>query len=504
MSSMNEFEGLRPSLLDERQQALWAQLKNSLTREQSIWFAGYVQGLAHGQMGDGAPAFTAQVAQKMRIYFATETGNSKMVAQQLAKEAKHKGWQAQVLAIKKTNAKELSALTEPAIFVVSTHGDGDPPAAAVHFFEQLRAATDSLASLSYAVLGLGDSSYPFFCKTAADLDGLLQERGAKAFHARRDLDVDYNAQVPGWIKSLVAALPSQQVAPTLAGDPLQFTEPMPTSIGYSRLEPVKGTITETINLNDHGSNKETYHIEFEHDSGVSYSPGDAAGIIIPNQPGEEPIAPRLYSIASSPLAHGNSIHLTVSLAWHDLPDGSRGYGVCSHYLAGLKAGDEIEFYIQRNHLFKLPEDDRDIIMIGPGTGIAPFRSFVHERVGRAASGRNWLFFGEQYAHCDFLYQAEWLEQLETEGLQRIDVAFSRDQAEKIYVQHRLREKADDVYEWLQNGAAIYVCGDKERMSKDVERALVEIIAERNHGSEKAALEYLDQLQDENRYLKDVY
>ena len=142
-------------------------------------------------------------------------------------------------------------------------------------------------------------------------------------------------------------------------------------------------------------------------------------------------------------------------------------------------------------------------MIGPGTGIAPFRSFVWERASRGASGRNWLFFGEQHQHCDFLYQAEWIDFVETGVLHKIDLAFSRDQEAKVYVQHRLKEKADELLEWIAGGAAIYVCGAKDPMSKDVEQALLEILT-KNKGSPEAALEFLDQLLDDNRYVKDVY
>ena len=135
--------------------------------------------------------------------------------------------------------------------------------------------------------------------------------------------------------------------------------------------------------------------------------------------------------------------------------------------------------------------------------LPPFRSFVWERASRGASGRNWLFFGEQHQHCDFLYQAEWIDFVETGVLHKIDLAFSRDQEAKIYVQHRLKEKADELLEWIAGGAAIYVCGAKDPMSKDVEQALLEILT-KNKGSPEAAQEFLDQLLDDNRYVKDVY
>lgn len=488
-------------MLNEQQKALWEQLKRSLNREQGIWFAGYVQGLAHaGGAGDAAaPA----AMRKLRVFFATETGNAKTVAMQVAKQAKDLGWNASPQPVKKIKKIEELQGEEPIIFVTATHGEGDPPEPALAFFEALKRSDVSLQGVQYAVLGLGDKSYPEYNKAARDLDAYMERLGAKAIHERGELDVDFASHYPAWIKDALAALPSTGAAVAATGVTV-VEEVLPTGRGYSRLEPVTGRVAEIVNLNDRGSAKETYHIEIEYDEPLAYAPGDAAGIILPHfEEGVDHLTPRLYSIASSPSVHGNSIHLTVALAWHQKDDGEIGFGLCSRYLADLKAGDEVTFYIQRNSLFKLPEDDRDIIMIGPGTGIAPFRGFVWERAERGAGGRNWLFFGEQHQHCDFLYQSEWIDHVETEALHNIDLAFSRDQEQKVYVQHRMKEKADELLEWIDNGAAIYVCGAKEPMSKDVEETLLEILSARKGGYE-AAQEFLDQLHDENRYVKDVY
>lgn len=483
-------------MLDEQQKALWEQLRRSLNHEQRIWFAGYVQGLSH------AEAPEAMASRKLRVFFATETGNSKTVAMQVAKQAKELGWNATPQPVKKVKKVEELQGDEPIIFVTATHGEGDPPETALAFFEMLKRSDVSLQGVQYAVLGLGDKSYPEFNKAARDLDADLERLGAKAIFARGELDVDFASHYPAWIKGALGALPGATPA-ALAAIALA-DEPLPTGRGYSRLEPVTGRVTEIVNLNDRGSAKETYHIEIEYDEPLVYAPGDAAGIILPHfEDGVDHLTPRLYSIASAPSVHGNSIHLTVALAWHKNADGSLGFGLSSRYLADLKKGNEIQFFIQRNSLFKLPEDDRDIIMIGPGTGIAPFRGFVWERAERGASGRNWLFFGEQHQHCDFLYQSEWLDLVETEALHHIDLAFSRDQEHKVYVQHRLKEKAEELVEWIDNGAAIYVCGSKDPMSRDVENALLDIFSARKGGYE-AAQEFLDRLHDENRYVKDVY
>lgn len=494
-------------MLNEKQHTLWQQLQSTLSHEQRIWFAGYVQGLVQGGattgVTAGAGATAAAAPQKLHIYFATETGNAKMVAQQLAKDAKTHGWNAQTAPVKKVKFTELAKTEDPVIFISSTHGEGDPPETAVSFFEDMKKSTVSLKGVKYAVLGLGDTSYKEFCKAARDIDEHLTRMGAEAFHPRKELDVDYASHVPGWVQAVVAALPSH--APAASTTPVAVVaEPVLPSEGYSRLKPITGRVAEIINLNDRGSKKETYHIEIEYDAPLVYEAGDAAGIILPHyQDGIDHLTPRLYSIASAPSAHGNSIHLTVALAWHLAPAGEKEFGVSSGYLSKLKEGDEIQFYIHRNHMFRLPEDDRDMIMVGPGTGIAPFRSFVWERVERGASGRNWLFFGEQHAHCDFLYQSEWIDHVETGVIQNIDLAFSRDQEHKVYVQHRMKEKADELYEWLEGGAHVYICGNKDPMSYDVENTLKEIIAAKR-GDMDAAEQYLEQLQDENRYVKDVY
>ncbi|SDY84145.1 sulfite reductase flavoprotein subunit alpha [Nitrosomonas sp. Nm33] len=483
-------------MLTEQQKVLWEQLRHTLSRDQAIWFAGYVQGIVQPE----GMAATLTTQKKLRVFFATETGNSKMIAQQVAKQAKDHGWNASPQSVKKIKqAKELQG-DEPIIFITATHGEGEPPEPALAFFELLRQSDVSLKGVKYAMLGLGDSSYPQYNKAARDLDAYMEKLGAERIYERGELDVDFASHYPQWIAGVLSALPSAQPASV----PVTVETAAPAGKGYSRLEPVVGRVREIINLNDRGSAKETYHIEIEHDEPLAYAPGDVAGIILPHfAEGVDHLTPRLYSIASSPLAHAGNIHLTVALAWHRCESDEIGYGLCSRYLADLEVGDEVKFFIQRNSLFKLPEDERDIIMIGPGTGIAPFRSFVWERAERGASGRNWLFFGEQHQHCDFLYQAEWIDFVETGALHKIDLAFSRDQEHKVYVQHCLKEKASELLEWVDGGAVIYVCGAKDPMSKDVEQTLLEIFAAKK-GSYEAAQEFLDQLHDDNRYVKDVY
>lgn len=218
----------------------------------------------------------------------------------------------------------------------------------------------------------------------------------------------------------------------------------------------------------------------------------------------DPIAPRLYSISSSPAAHGeNEVHITVSKCGF-MVDGHKRFGLCSDYLSALKEGDAVQVYVQKNNSFRLPAADADVIMIGPGTGVAPFRSFLMERDAQGAEGRNWLFFGEQHFVTDFLYQTELQTLFETGVLTKINTAFSRDQKEKIYVQHRMIQHATELYEWVKNGAHIYVCGAKEPMSVDVENTLASIIANEGNMGLDAAREYLHNLHEAGRYHKDVY
>ncbi|MBL8264641.1 MAG: assimilatory sulfite reductase (NADPH) flavoprotein subunit [Xanthomonadaceae bacterium] len=217
-----------------------------------------------------------------------------------------------------------------------------------------------------------------------------------------------------------------------------------------------------------------------------------------------PLQPRLYSIASSRKAVGDEAHLTVAHVEYQRGDATR-WGAASHFLAAREEGTQVQVYIEHNERFRLPADaSRDIIMIGPGTGVAPFRAFVQEREAIGATGRNWLFFGNPHAREDFLYQVEWQDALKRGALHRLDLAFSRDQASKIYVQHRLREQARELYAWLENGAHLYVCGDATRMAKDVHAALLDVIAVQGGKSAEDANDYLNALQAQGRYARDVY
>jgi sulfite reductase (NADPH) flavoprotein alpha-component len=220
--------------------------------------------------------------------------------------------------------------------------------------------------------------------------------------------------------------------------------------------------------------------------------------------GLRPLQPRLYSLACSPAAAPDEAHLTVSTVRYALHDRARA-GVASGYLAGLTGEDAtVPVYIQSNGHFHLPDDDTAVLMIGAGTGVAPYRAFMQEREAQGARGRSWLFFGERNFRSDFLYQVEWQDLLKRGVLTRLDLAFSRDAAPKTYVQHRLRQQGRDVYAWLQEGAWLYVCGDAAHMAPDVHAALVDIVVEHGGRDREGAEEYLAALKRDRRYRLDVY
>jgi sulfite reductase (NADPH) flavoprotein alpha-component len=547
------------------------------TPAEQLWISGY---LAGANKGAAVPATGgAIVSARVTIAYGTETGNSKKIASQLAAKAKQRKINAKLVSLEQYKLTELEK-EEYFFTVVSTHGDGEPPAAARKFYEHIHALDKNLPKLKYSVLALGDTAYPLFCKTGEDVDAQFEKLGATRIAPRRNCDVNYEADAAEWAEEVLQKL---LAVPASAANVSTADKKKPSGrVVY------KGKIGVNINLNDTGSNKETHHIEIVPEGTVHYAPGDSIGIVPANTDANvqlvldalgtigsefvtykekrytfyyliknvlnilqlpqrvvnkyavlegidtpptapldlvelltaypqvktkdnwqalidilEPIAPRLYSIASSNAAHNEEVHITVARSSF-IKNGVKQYGLASDYLSQLAAGSPVQFYIQKNNEFHLPADDKDIIMVGPGTGIAPFRAFVAERDARGAGGRNWLFFGDQHFKTDFLYQTEWLSYLETGVLTRLDVAFSRDTENKVYVQHKLKQQAAAVYEWLQSGAYFYVCGSKSPMSEDVEEALLDIIATQSTNGREYAVEYLAQLKEEGRYLKDVY
>ncbi len=221
--------------------------------------------------------------------------------------------------------------------------------------------------------------------------------------------------------------------------------------------------------------------------------------------GLRPLQPRLYSISSSPKAHPGEVHLTVGEVHYDMYDSSRK-GVASTYLGTrLSEGGCVGVYVQKSAHFHIPDDDSvPLIMIGPGTGIAPFRAFLEDREARAAKGKNWLFFGDQHEACDYLYRDQIEAWRQSGVLDKASLAWSRDGDEKVYVQSLLKQHGSEVFQWLEDGAAVYVCGDASRMAADVDRTLRQIIMEHGHKTEEEAATYVDVLTASHRYQRDVY
>lgn len=217
------------------------------------------------------------------------------------------------------------------------------------------------------------------------------------------------------------------------------------------------------------------------------------------------LMPRLYSIASSPRVHSREVHLTVAVVRYEMNGRARS-GVCSTFLADrVQVGvTGMPVFVSHSH-FGPPEDGaKDVIMVGPGTGIAPFRAFVQDRVASGAPGRNWVFFGDQRRATDYLYEEEWESWRNAGRVSRVDLAFSRDQPRKIYVQDRMRENAAELWSWIQAGAFFYVCGDAKRMARDVDATLHEIVARQGGMDEAAAAAYVKQMKKDRRYQRDVY
>jgi sulfite reductase (NADPH) flavoprotein alpha-component len=217
-----------------------------------------------------------------------------------------------------------------------------------------------------------------------------------------------------------------------------------------------------------------------------------------------PLPPRLYSVSSSMERVGEEVHITVSVVNFEKKN-RRRYGACSSNLAGeIDIEDEIPVYIEKNPGFRLPANGAKMIMVGAGTGVAPYRAFMQHRESMGITGNTWLFFGDRRFNSDFLYQSEWLKMKEKKFLERMEVAFSRDQQEKIYVQHKLIENQKEIFEWIENGAVVYLCGDRRHLAKDVNKTLLDIIRTQGGISEEQAEKYLKNLKREKRYQVDVY
>lgn len=584
---------------------------SDLNPDQLQWVSGYAAGMAAAASlsaprvtpAADANASSATSAKQLTILYGSQTGNGEDLALALANDAKSRGFSAAAISLadyKQTKLKRESLVS----FVISTHGEGDPPDDAEIFREFLLSDNaPDLSSLRFTVLALGDSSYINFCQTGREFDGRLEALGAERVAPLLECDLDYDQPAKDWSDQLMARLPELLGVESLSVPALRAIESMPE---FGKENPFAAEILVNQKITGGASTKDVRHLELSLEgSNLQYTPGDSLAVLVENpsqlvaevlqelsfdgdeqvevkgksvrlvdaltknleitqvnlsflrawvdlpnadagedQPlrrlleSEDPLglsvflyshqiidvvrqfpklvganqfasllrllSARSYSIASSLAANPEEVHLTVAAVRYEA-FGRQHFGAASTYLADrVSVGESVRVYVESNKRFRLPESNVPVVMIGPGTGVAPFRAFVEERIEQNASGKNWLIFGDRNADSDFLYQLEWQRYLKQGHLHRIDVAFSRDQQQKIYVQDRIRENAAEIYRWITQGAALYVCGDAKQMAKDVHDALVEVIAVHEEVDEEAAEQRLKEMRIAGRYQRDVY
>ncbi len=578
--------------LNEEQFNQLNKLRNSLDDKQLFWLAGYLAGSLNQNL---SPSQTNQISAKtieLSILFGSRTGNGESIAKIIAEQASANGIIVKLKNLSNYKPREIESETN-VLLIVSTHGEGEPPFEAKEFYDYLHGKrAPNLAKLNFSVLGLGDSSYVNFCKTAKDFNQKFEDLGAARIFEPAFLDVDFKSKYSTWstefLKSLVPNSSAVQIE--------SLTQDVYAS-KYSAENPFKAKLLEKIQLYGRGADRKVYHLELD-TPGLSFVSGDALGVLPVNKdekvkeliqllsldadslvkvndkeislfdalkynfeiskltpdvikryndlfPNEiltdllgnssaladylkntdlvefwinnkqaiqadeflsilRTLQPRLYSISSSSNAIPNEVHLTVGLVEYN-SNGKYKTGVCSDYLANLDEDEELNVFVENNDNFRLPSDSSiPIIMIGAGTGIAPFRAFVQEREFQAGSGKSWLFFGNRNFETEFLYQTEWQQAMNSGSLSKLDLAFSRDGNDKVYVQHKLLENASEVFKWIQEGAYVYVCGDKSKLAGDVQTAVKQIIQQQSGLNEEDTESYFIQLIKDKRYQTDVY
>lgn len=597
---------LAPTYLPEAKHALITDLAESLEPSALSWLSGYFAGVAQGRQAAKpatlsiAAATPPTSAGRLTILYGSQTGNAKRVAEGLLERSVGQGLDARLVRADQYPTRELK--DEQLLYIVmSTQGDGEPPDDSIALVEFIRSRrAPKLPQLKYAVLGLGDSSYPSFCGISQDLDARLAELGAQRLQEAGAADLDIETVAAPWQDSALTLAKEHLIPanPTLAS---ATVTPLRVTTAATREHPFQAELLLNQTITGRDGDKDIRHLEISLEgSALSYQPGDALGIwpvqdaqlvgavvetlgldgaaaiehqgitrslqewlgsyreltvltrpflqahaaraqsamldsllkaeqrtglieymatnqvldALRNWPAIwtaqdlvaalRPITPRMYSIASSQSTVDEEVHLTLANVAYE-HEGEARWGVTSRFLSELQEGARLPIFIEENSRFRLPADpSRDIIMIGAGTGVAPYRAFVQARSDAETSGRNWLFFGNPHFASDFLYQTEWQQALKAGDLHRIDLAFSRDQENKVYVQHRLLERATEVYDWIQTGAHVYVCGDATHMARDVHNALIEIARDQGALDEDGARQWLDELAAQGRYARDVY
>ncbi len=526
--------------------------------EQRTWLSGFLAGFQAANAPQPTGAAPPARRAPLTILFATESGNAEALADTARKAAGKLGFAARVLDMADTTPAQVAGVQNVLVIASTWGEGDPPQRAIDFHAALMADDAPRLDGVRYAVLALGDRAYAKFCETGRLFDERFAALGATRVAERIECDLDYEAPAGAWIDATLGTLQAELGEPEAgAVIHVDFARSPAEVAAWSRSRPFEAEVTEHIRLSGSRSTSDTWHVELSLEgAGIAYEPGDSLGFVpmndsalvdavldatglADNEPlrarlleqfdittltGSEPrpdgwqvidvleaarqplteaqllarlrpLAPRYYSIASSRKAIGDQAHLLVAAVRHEAHGRARS-GVASVDVAERrKVGDRLKVFLKPNTHFRLPNDpERPVIMIGPGTGVAPFRAFMQERDAVGARGRNWLVFGHRNYTHDFLYQLDWQDLLKRGVLTRLDVAFSRDQPEKRYVQHTLWDARRELHAWVQDGAAIYVCGDANAMAKDVHTTLQQILGE-------AAL---DALRREGRYLRDVY
>lgn len=587
------------------------QTLSDLTPTQLAWLSGYAWAKSQGVGAESAVGFapvltSAAEPLNVTVLSGSQTGNAKGVADKLADRLKAEGVNVNRSQLKDYKAKNI-ADESLVLLVTSTQGEGEPPEEGMLLLKLLNGKkAPKLDNLQFAVLGLGDSSYPNFCQAGKDFDKRFAELGGTRLLEVGVADLDFQATAEQWINDVVDIVKAKNAAALSVSSQASAALSAPKAgqaaktSQYNKENPFPATLLTNQRITDRSAEKDVRHLEFDlSGSDLSYQSGDVLGVYFENDPAlvaeiltaigvnadEEvnvngklltissalqtefeltqntpafvkgyaalannaaldvivadseqlqqfvqntpivdvinsfpatlaaadfvsllrPITPRLYSISSSADEVGEEVHLSVGVVRFEHKGKVRSGGASSYLADRVEEDGTVRVFVEHNDNFKLPQDNtKPIIMIGSGTGIAPFRSFVQQRAAESAEGKNWLIFGNQHFALDFLYQTEWQQFAKDGFLHRYSFAWSRDQAEKIYVQDKIREQGSELWQWLQDGAYIYVCGDASRMAKDVEQALIDAIAEHGKLSAEDAEEYLDNLREDRRYQRDVY
>ncbi|MBS2212298.1 flavodoxin domain-containing protein [Carboxylicivirga mesophila] len=530
------------------------------------------------------------------ILFGSRTGNSKAVAILAHEYAQSLGYASELRDMQDMDFNELQQMTY-LLVAVSTHGEGEPPVQAEGFYEYIHGNTISQLNTRYAVLGLGDSSYRYFCQTGEDIDKRMQELGGQRLMEHVKCDIDFEETAKSWVLDVFKTLESQLKA---VNPPQKEGFVFDLKLGHDSTSAYKAELLQKTMLTAEGSSKKVLHVSLSlKNAGMDYQPGDAIGVygtnsrslvdellkqldfdkaypvvvkdqtrmlkellihdyeltlitplvirnyaeivnntalnelIVDDQqleayaeekdvmdmvsdfPGpitvEEflsvlrKLSQRLYSVASSSLVVGEQADITVKIIENRHDQRTRN-GVCSSFLWNrLDVGDRVPVTLETISKFRLPETDTTpIIMIGAGTGVAPFRGFLQERFARKASGPNWLLFGERNSQTDFLYEEELKSYLHSGLLSKLNTAFSRDGEQKFYINQVVEQEGSEIMNWINKGAVIYVCGSKDKLAVSVRASLIKVFSQYLQLSEEQAGQHLEELKSNKQYQEEVY